>query len=151
MSVSAGNDGSSCSTVLDPPAIYEDVTSIGATGSRTNTIASYSSRGPVTVDGSDRPKPDLVAPGSGVRSCYPPNRYATLSGTSMASPAVTGSIPLLWQAVPSLVRKVVETQQKLEVTAVHLTTTTATCGVPAGTTPNAVYGHGLIELDKATQ
>ena len=68
--VSAGNDGSACSSVLDPAAIYDVVLSVGATdgASTTDAIASFSSRGPVTVDGSGRMKPDVSAPGVSVRS-----------------------------------------------------------------------------------
>jgi len=60
--------GSGCSTITDPPAFYDAAITVGATGYNTNNIASYSSRGPVTADGSGRVRPDLVAPGSGVRS-----------------------------------------------------------------------------------
>jgi subtilisin family serine protease len=51
--VSAGNSGSACSTVNTPAAIYESSFSIGATDAADN-IAGFSSRGPVTVDGSNR-------------------------------------------------------------------------------------------------
>ncbi len=46
---SAGNSGSGCSTVNDPPAIYQASFSTGAIDI-TNTLASFSSRGPVTRD-----------------------------------------------------------------------------------------------------
>ena len=70
---SAGNSGSACSTVSEPSAIYDASTSVGATDS-TDAIACYSSRGPVTVDGSNRLKPDISAPGSNVRSSLPKRR-----------------------------------------------------------------------------
>jgi len=149
MSVSAGNAGPGCSSVNDPPAIYGEVFSVGATGQRTNSIASYSSRGPVKLDGSDRLKPQIVAPGSGVRSAYPPTGYATLSGTSMASPAVTGAIPLVWAAKPSLVRQIQGTEQLLQSTATPLSSPTAQCGIPPNTVPNQIYGHGMINVEKA--
>src|SRR5690606_33329748 len=50
---SAGNAGSGCSSVADPPAIYDAGFAVGATSS-SDAIASFSSRGPVTVDGSNR-------------------------------------------------------------------------------------------------
>ena len=50
--VSAGNRGSACATVVDPPAIYDAAYTVGALNKGTDTIAGLSSRGPVTVDGS---------------------------------------------------------------------------------------------------
>ena len=66
--VAAGNAGSGCSTVNDQPAIFDAVYSIGALDTGTDNIASFSSRGPVTLDGSNRLKPDLCAPGNPTRS-----------------------------------------------------------------------------------
>ena len=68
VAVSAGNDGSACSTVNTPAAIYDAVFSVGATSDHSDAIAGFSSRGPVTVDGSNRMKPDISAPGSNIRS-----------------------------------------------------------------------------------
>jgi len=142
MSVSAGNAGPTCSSVNDPPAIYDNVCAVGATGVRTSTIASYSSRGPVTIDGSGIMSPNLVAPGSSVRSCYPPSGFATLSGTSMASPAVTGSIPLIWQAKSSYVRQPLNTRTLLQQTAFGVSSNACqSSGVP-----NNVYGYGELDV-----
>ena len=146
MAVSAGNSGSACSTVSDPPSLYDSGITVGASGFQTDTIASYSSRGPVTADGSNRKKPDLVAPGSSVRSSYPTNTYATLSGTSMASPHVAGAVALLWSAFPSLRGNVDHTEFILEQTAVHLTTTQGCGGDTASQVPNNVYGYGRIDV-----
>ena len=64
--------GSGCSSVSDPPAIYQASFSVGATSNTaTDTIAGFSSRGPVTIDGSNRLKPNVSAPGVGVRSSVP--------------------------------------------------------------------------------
>src|SRR5437868_8093877 len=68
MVVAAGNSGPSCSTVSDPPSFYEASYTVGALVNGTDTIASFSSRGPVTRDGSNRTKPDITAPGTGTRS-----------------------------------------------------------------------------------
>ena len=46
--VSAGNAGPSCSSVNDPPAIYAASYSTGALTTGTNSVAGFSSRGPVT-------------------------------------------------------------------------------------------------------
>jgi hypothetical protein len=51
------------SIVSDPPAIDEYVYSVAAASYQSFSIAPYSSRGPVTRDGSNRPKPDITAPG----------------------------------------------------------------------------------------
>ena len=56
MVVAAGNAGSSCSTVSDPPAFYEASYTVGALNTGTDQIAGFSSRGPVTRDGSNRIK-----------------------------------------------------------------------------------------------
>lgn len=50
-------------------------------------------------------KPDLTAPGGGIRSTYPlgfGGGYAVSSGTSMASPHVAGNVAQLLQAEPGL-------------------------------------------------
>jgi serine protease AprX len=146
MSVSAGNSGSGCSTVSDPPALYDSAITVGATGFQTDGIASFSSRGPVTADGSGRAKPDLVAPGSSVRSSYPTGGYTALSGTSMASPHVAGAVALLWSAFPSLRGNVDHTEFILEQTAKHLTTTQGCGGDTSSQVPNNVYGYGRIDV-----
>jgi len=146
MSVSAGNSGSSCSSITDPPATVNGVCSVGALAYNSDTIASYSSRGPITdTDGTVRVGPLIAAPGSSVRSAYPTNRYVSLSGTSMASPAVTGSIALIWQAKPALVRKVQDTQTLLQTSAFQLDSTAC----QSSGRPNNVYGYGLLDIAKA--
>src|SRR5437667_3534582 len=70
MAVAAGNDGPNCSTISEPPALDDAAVTIGATDN-SDAIALFSSRGPVTIDGSNRRKPDLVAPGVQVLSSIP--------------------------------------------------------------------------------
>jgi serine protease AprX len=60
--VSAGNAGSGCSTVQDPPAIYEASFSTGAIDI-SNTLAGFSSRGPSTFYTPNILKPNISAPG----------------------------------------------------------------------------------------
>jgi len=139
---SAGNNGSSCSTVSEPAAIYAESFSVGATTS-SNVIASYSSRGPVTVDGSNRAKPDISAPGSSVRSCIPGTGYGSKSGTSMAAPHVAGLVALLISAEPGLRGQVDLLERLIESSAVPVID--MTCGGSAGGVPNNTYGWGRID------
>ncbi len=143
---SAGNSGSSCSSVNEPAAIYAESFSVGATTS-TDAIASYSSRGPVTVDGSNRLKPNVSAPGSGIRSSVPGSTYASgWNGTSMAGPHVAGAVALLISAYPWLAGNVDALEDILEQSAVHLTSTQNCGGVPGSTIPNNTFGWGRIDV-----
>ncbi|MCA9980907.1 MAG: S8 family serine peptidase, partial [Anaerolineales bacterium] len=84
--VSAGNDGLlGCETVTAPLALYDEVFTVGA-HNREGLVTEFSSRGPVSVDGSGRIKPDILAPGAGVLSAYPNGTYEYADGTSMAGP-----------------------------------------------------------------
>jgi len=142
---SAGNSGSSCSTINSPSAIYEASFTVGATDSSDN-IAAFSSRGPVTVDGSGRRKPDISAPGVHIRSSVPGNGYeGGWSGTSMAVPHVAGLISLLISANPDLAGQVDSTEDVIEQTAVPRTTMQGCGGDGPEEVPNNVYGWGRID------
>lgn len=147
--VSAGNSGSSCSSVNTPAAIYDASFSVGSTTS-TDSISSFSSRGPVTVDGSNRMKPDISAPGSGVRSSVPGTGYASFSGTSMAGPHVAGLVALLISAKPELAGEVDEIEQIIRDTAFEPTFGGA-CGIAADVFPNNTFGAGRIDALAAVQ
>lgn len=144
----ASNAGPSCSTVADPATIYAESFSVGSTTS-TDAISGFSSRGPVTSDGSNRRKPDVSAPGSSVRSSIPGGGYSTLSGTSMAAPHVAGLVGLLVAANPSLAGHVDEIEHIIEQTAVHFTTTQGCGGDGSATVPNNVFGWGRIDANAA--
>src|SRR6059058_6273644 len=132
MVVAAGNSGSGCSTVSDPPSFYEASYTVGALNTGTDTIASFSSRGPVTRDGSGRTKPDITAPGTNTRSANgsPLNGcdscYTTASGTSMATPHIAGAMALLWSAHPELQNQIQPSRDALNNTAHFIFSTS--CG-----------------------
>ena len=145
MSVSAGNSGSGCSTINEPPSVYDLSITVGATDSNDN-IVGFSSRGPVTIDGITLMKPNLVAPGWFVRSSIPTNGYGYESGTSMSAPHVAGAVALLWSAFPQLRRNVNETEYLLEQSAAHFTTTQGCGGDSSTQMPNNVYGYGRVDV-----
>lgn len=147
---SAGNEGSECETISDPAAIYAASLTVGATDSA-DAIASFSSRGPVTRDGSNRLKPEVVAPGVSVRSSLPGSGYGFKSGTSMAAPHVAGLAALMISARPYLQGKVPSLEEIIRMTAVSRTTTQSCGGVPGSQIPNNTYGWGRIDAWQAVQ
>jgi serine protease AprX len=144
MVVATQNYGPNCSTVENPPGIYEASYSVGALVTGTDTIANFSSRGPVTVDGSGRIKPDIAAPGTGTRSCSnaSDNSYTILSGTSMATPHISGAMALLWSAIPTLKNQITQSRAVMN-DAAHFISATQ-CGDPGP--PNNVYGWGRVDI-----
>ena len=155
---SAGNSGSSCSTVQDPPAIYAASYSVGAINS-SNALAGFSSRGPVTIDSSNRLKPDISAPGENITSScrlylaicstgldfrngpglLDIGTFNTISGTSMAAPHIAGIVAQLFQADPTATPAEVEAALK---TSAHKYTDGA--AYVGGTSYDK--GHGLVDV-----
>src|SRR5262249_52643159 len=113
-------------------------------------IASFSSRGPITADGSNRLKPDITAPGINIRVARPGGLYITgFSGTSASAPHVTGAVALLFSAAPALVGHVSATIDLLEKTATPLVSTQDCGGLPGSAVPNPVFGFGRVNASAA--
>ena len=118
-------------------------------------IANFSSFGPL-IDGT--PKPDISAPGKDVISSishwttesHPAKdsmrynrriyRWASMQGTSMSCPAVTGIVALMLQANPRL-----SIERIKEIIATTARSDQATAASPAGPLPNNQYGAGKID------
>lgn len=124
----AGNDGPGA---VDYPGAFPEAIAVAATDSNDN-VASWSSVGPQVA---------VAAPGVSVYSTYKSGGYATLSGTSMATPHVAGTVALMltqpdpdgngWEPA--------EVKAKLESTALDLG--------PAGF--DTRYGYGLVQAAAA--
>ncbi len=147
--VGTGNDGPNCSTVNAPLSLYDSVFSVGAID-RNGNVTEFSSRGPVTADGSNRMKPDVVAPGRDILSALPGGTYGALDGTSMAGPHVVGVVALLWSADPGLVGDIDRTEQIIIDTAQPYTGSTS-LGCFDGNIPNAAYGYGVVDVYAAVK
>ncbi len=146
----AGNSGSSCGSITDPPAYFAGSLTVG--NSRLDdTINNSSSRGPINIDGSGRMKPDLSAPGTLIRSALNTGGYGTMTGTSMAAPHIAGVAALVMSAYPQYQRNP-EALEVLLTRAVRPMTLTQTCGGVATTTyPNPVAGYGRIDARLAIE
>lgn len=140
-----GNDGPGCSTAHSP-GDYWNTFAAGATAID-DTIAGFSSRGPSAYHG--LLKPDISAPGANVRSSYPGNGYQLLSGTSMASPHVAGSVALLWAANPELIGQIDLTGQILQQGADPQTTNEGCGGDGPTDVPNNTFGYGILDIHAA--
>lgn len=146
----AGNEGPELSTIATP-GINPEIITVGAMDDKNtpdrsdDALAAFSSRGP-TPDG--EPKPDILSPGVSVTALRAPGSYLdkgnpgarvgewylTLSGTSMATPIVSGICALLLEARPDL--RPSEVKARLMLTAADW-----------GLSPND-QGAGYIDADR---
>jgi len=149
---SAGNEGDACASISSPIALYDESFSVGAADAD-GRLAFFSSRGPVSADGSNRVKPDIVAPGVRVYSAYPDGTYEYADGTSMAGPHVVGVVALMWSANPALIGDIERTEQILADTARPYDY--ARHGTPRcanGTArPNNAVGYGTVDAFAAVR
>ena len=141
---SAGNTGPGCGTITNPGQ-WPEVTATAAFA-QGDTIASFSSRGPVTLGHDQFVKPDIAAPGVNVRSSIPGNTYGSMQGTSMACPHVTGAVALLVSANPDLAGKVDILQMILKQTAEPKISNQCP---PYTDHPNDVWGWGILDVEAA--
>ncbi|MEO6038809.1 MAG: S8 family serine peptidase, partial [Saprospiraceae bacterium] len=152
VAVSAGNSGPGCSSIDSPAAIFSGSFTVGATQNTTlDQIATFSSRGPVTVYGSAM-KPNISAPGVGITSCVGNDNnsgsynYSSFSGTSMAGPHIAGVVALIISARPDLKGQVSTIENIIKNTAMARFATAPFCGTDNGTShPNNVYGWGRVD------
>ncbi|WP_109474086.1 cell wall-binding repeat-containing protein [Ornithinimicrobium cavernae] len=132
-----GNHGSRCRTSASP-------------GSRivNYSVGNYTQKHDIAVDSSRGTgqdgviKPNISAPGTGIRSTFNESNYAYGNGTSMASPHVAGAVALLWSAKPDLRGDVEVTRELLDGTATD--TDNTSCGGTAAN--NNVFGQGRLNV-----
>lgn len=115
------------------PAAYPGVIAVGATDSG-DSRAEFSNFGNWI---------DVAAPGVDIQSTYWDDTYASLSGTSMATPHVAGVAALILSRNNSLTAD--------QVGNIIRTTAKPLQDDPAEAVPNDKYGHGLLQADAAVK
>jgi thermitase len=122
----AGNDGIN---QISCPALQAAAVAVGATTSA-DTKAYYSNFGSTL---------DVVAPGDAIYSTLPASGYGYMSGTSMATPHVSGLAALIWSMAPGLTRYQVANIIRLSADDL---------GAPG---PDIFFGYGRINAWRALE
>ncbi len=127
--VSAGNSGcdapKGCWFYVNTPADADSAIAVGAIAPDSS-VATFSARGP-TADG--RRKPDVVVQGEKVPAAWENDQYARVSGTSFASPQVTGIVAQMLQINPTLGPIQVRTLLRTTASQAHAPDTTRGWGI----------------------
>lgn len=129
--ISAGNEGNSDWRYISAPSDAPDAIAVGAADFYGN-VAAFSSRGP-SSDG--RVKPDLISVGSGTYLQLAGGSYGRGSGTSYASPIISGLTACLWQANPTLTNR--QIRRAILESCSHYST------------PDSISGYGIPDFAKA--
>lgn len=139
-----GNRGEGA--VDSPGAIYESF-AIGAS-EEDDEIAWFSSGDIVEDEREETPeryiKPDFAAPGRRIESAIPGNDWRAMSGTSMATPHVAGTIALMLDADSDLSADEISSTLTMS-SDYHLSGEM----LPDREKKNTRYGHGIINAAKA--
>ena len=97
-------------------------------------------------------KPDFVAPGERILGAFPGGKYASLAGTSMASPHVGGLLLLMAEGCRCLGREIEGIYRVVVESAlpIKIGDSVEVCGQESrNDVPNSAYGYGLINALKA--
>ncbi|WP_373285705.1 S8 family peptidase [Pullulanibacillus camelliae] len=132
--VAAGNEGDNREDTFEYsyPGSYNEVIEVGAVDLDLK-LASFSDT---------NTEVDVVAPGVQILSTYPQNKYAVLSGTSMATPHVSGAIALL--------KNLTSTYFDRELTEAELYAQLIRRTLPLGYRGSS-EGNGIVSLDLLSQ
>ncbi|GAB4132928.1 MAG: hypothetical protein Fur0027_20850 [Raineya sp.] len=136
---SAGNSGSAFYTITGGRKAGKNVMAV-ANLSKTDVISSSSSRGPA-ADG--RLKPEIAAVGTSVLSTGENNTYNTKSGTSMACPAISGTLAALYHAHKALNSNQMPTSDLMKAILMNTADDLGNAG------PDFTFGYGRVNARRA--
>ena len=163
MVVAAGNDGNDNSATSNPTGGFGFDKLTGHATAKNNLVVANANDANIASDGSlisvsinssssegptddYRIKPDITGNGTGVYSTYVSSNsaYASITGTSMASPNVAGSLLLLQEHYSNTSGSFMKAAT-LKGLALHTADDAGASG------PDAVYGWGLLNTKKAAE